>query len=120
VVFDMESLDAGLARLGTRRVMVTAVIVLRRMGDVGVVEVKPAQFVVVLCRAMNVRGPGDQAERQVQKTATQCHGPTHPAEPTGRLGLTPPDRSTRVGRRGLRRWCRSRESNPDEVSFGGF
>lgn len=84
VVFDVESLDAGLDRCVTPMVMVTAGVVRGRMAYVGMVEVKPAHLAVVVCRSMHVRGPGDQAERQVRNTADQCHGPTHPAEYTRR------------------------------------
>ena len=91
VVFDVAPLDAGLARLGTHRMIVTVGVVIGPMAEMSMVQVKPTHLVVVVCRSMHVRGPGAQAERQVQNTANQCDGPTHPADyirPVGPNRLT--------------------------------
>lgn len=85
VVCDVGPREAGFAWFGTRILMVLVGTAIGRIADVGVVEMQPGHFFVVICRSVHVRGPGDEAERQVQGAAPQCEKPLHPTEYTRRL-----------------------------------
>ena len=80
VVFDVAPLDVGLARIGTRRMIVTMGVVIGPMAEMSMVQVKPTHLVVVVCRSMHVRSAGHEAEREIDGATTYGEEPTHPAK----------------------------------------
>ena len=75
-------LDPGSARLGPGVSMRRACIVVGPGRDVDMVDVEPVRPVAMRRVPVDVLGPGDDVELQVQNAASQCNQSAHPAEYT--------------------------------------
>ena len=80
MVTDVRGVEARLAAVGSRRLVVVHRFMTGALGQVGVVEVQAAHLLVMVGCSMHVCASGHEAERHIGGTRAESEKPTHLAE----------------------------------------